>query len=58
MIGIPLLYSKKIDSLLNKMIEEENMEDFDDVQYVDLVYPPDSSPPARHSVKKNELDCF
>ena len=58
MIGVPLLYSEKIDSLLTKIIEKGDVEDFDDVQYVDLVYPPSSNPPIRHSVKKMSLIGF
>ena len=49
-IGVPLLYSKKIDHLLNKMMEEENVEDYDDVQYINLVFPPGSNPPTRNSI--------
>ena len=32
------------------MIEEENVEDYDDVQYLDLVFPPGSNPPTRNII--------
>ena len=33
-------------------------EDYDDIQYIDLVYPPGSNPPLRNSIKKMTLTCL
>jgi hypothetical protein len=33
-------------------------EDYDDIEYIDLVYPPGSDPPLRNSNKKMTLTFF
>jgi hypothetical protein len=57
-IGVPMIFSEEIDRILKKILEEEDEENYDDTQYVDLVYPPGSNPPTQNPVKKmNIIGC-
>jgi hypothetical protein len=40
---------------IQKELESRDEEDYDDIQYIDLVYPPGSNPPIRNSIKKMTL---
>jgi hypothetical protein len=54
-MGMP----KKLGSVLEEMSKKKKIiddeEDYDDIQYIDLVYPPGSNPPIRKSIKKMTL---
>jgi len=52
---IERLKSKKFlfDIIEGNELHEE--EDYDDIQYIDLVYPPGSIPPIRNSVKQMSI---
>ena len=54
-IGVPLILGEDLDKLYKKIIEEENEVEYDDVQYIDLVYPPGSNPPTQYLSKKMNL---
>jgi hypothetical protein len=58
-LGLP---SDLIDtlSIFSGCVDEEEYEESDDVQYeyIDLVFPPDSTPPTRNSNKKINFADF
>ena len=33
-------------------------EDYDDIQFINLVYPPGSNPPIKNSIKKMTITCL
>ncbi len=56
-VGMPKNLSKTLEELsVKKKLHDK--EDYDDIQYIDLVYPPGSNPPARNSIKKMNLIGF
>lgn len=49
-----IVSGKTIEEIV-KELESSDEEDYDDIQYIDLVYPPGSNPPIRNSIKKMTL---
>jgi len=58
MIMFEEIFSGKTIEEIAKKFESKNKEDYDDIQYIDLVYPPGSNPPIRNSIKKMSLFGF
>jgi hypothetical protein len=53
-VGMPKGLYKILEELsVKKKLRKD--EDYDDIQYIDLVYPPGSNPPIRNSIKKMTL---
>jgi hypothetical protein len=55
MIMFEEIFSGKTIEEIAKEFESKDGEDYDDIQYIDLVYPPGSNPPIRNSIKKMTL---
>jgi hypothetical protein len=50
------LDSGKTIEEIRKEFESDDEENYDDIQYIDLVYPPGSNPPIRNSIYKNDYN--